>query len=102
MYHWWSWNRVLHQFSDDTYLLEKTSKQLCLDYDSLLNSSKICEVTLRQEQYEVRSHRKATIIEVDDLYRIDCELSNRIFYLAVELGYSYNNVSHKCGLSEKR
>jgi len=103
MYHWWSWNRILQQFSDDTYLLEKISNQVCLDsMAGLLNSAKVCNMTLWQEQDGMRFYSEAPVIKVDELYRIDCELANRVFYLAVEFGYDYDRVPHKCGSSERR
>jgi len=101
MYHWWSWNRILQQFSNDTYMLEGISSQVCLDsIGGSLNLAKVCDETIWQEQDGIRSNSEAAAIEVVELYRIDCELANRVFYLALEFGYDYDNVPHKCGLSE--
>ncbi|CAL6334431.1 unnamed protein product [Bathycoccus prasinos] len=82
-------------------MLEGISSQVCLDsIGDSLNLAKVCDETIWQEQDGIRSNSEAAAIEVDELYRIDCELANRVFYLALEFGYDYDNVPHKCGLSE--
>ncbi|CAL6333911.1 unnamed protein product [Bathycoccus prasinos] len=65
-----------------------------------LNLAKVCDETIWQEQDGIRSNSVAAAFEVDELYRIDCELANRVFYLALEFGYDYDNVPHNIGLQQ--
>ncbi|CAL6331592.1 unnamed protein product [Bathycoccus prasinos] len=40
-------------------------------------------------------------ITAEDLYKVDCELANRVFYAAIEYGYTtYDTVLRKCGPPE--
>lgn len=104
MYHWWSWNRILHDLSDLTYLAENLNLYtLCtssfLNYPDLF---KKCEnKPVNSDHLLDKKKEPKREITAEDLYKIDCELANRIFYSAIEYGYEkYENVIRKCGMAE--
>lgn len=103
MYHWWSWNRVLHSFSDLTYLVEEMEffsvcKRSFEEHPDLV---KKCRGNTTPNKQIVSREEASKVLSSETLYRVDCELANRIFYLAVEYGYeSYESVIRKCGLPE--
>ena len=101
MYHWWSWNRVLQQFSDDTYLLEKNFfTQICENNVHVFELN-VCKILSQYQNVHPQSSSNVYTITPDYLYKIDCELANRIFYAAIEFGYEYETALKKCGIPEK-
>ena len=104
MYHWWSWNRILHQFSDYTFLAENIEfSSLCMDtfhdFPALIDKCK--KIKAHSVHHVAENSKSNADLSVEDLYQVDCELANRIFYAAIEYGYtSYDTVLRKCGEAE--
>lgn len=104
MYHWLSWNRIIKNFADLTYLAETTTfSSICSrsfeDFPELIGycSEDSSQETIKYESMEASHY----IIDVNQLYRVDCELANQVFYLAIEFGYEkYEFTPRKCGFAE--
>ena len=101
MYHWWSWNRVLQRFSDDTYLLENNFFTQICENNAHIFEAKACKILSQYQNINPQSSSNLNTITSDYLYKIDCELANRIFYAAIEFGYEYETILKKCGTPEK-
>ena len=103
MYHWWSWNRILQEFSEYTFLLENMDfLSLCQssfnDFPDLVEKCKKNEI---RGKYVHLPKSKPIDLKAEDFYQVDCELANRIFYAAIEYGYTtYDTVLRKCGAPE--
>jgi len=104
MYHWWSWNGVLHSLSDYTYITEKVEfisvcRSSFKEYPDLVRRCMRANTTVRKDL--VNKDKSSKVLRAEALYRIDCELANRIFYSSIEYGYvSYESVIRKCGSPE--
>ena len=105
MYHWWSWNRILQKFSDYTFLMENMEfLPICeSSFNGFPDLVEKCKKDKLHTEYPppLAKSKFSEDLSAEDLYQVDCELANRVFYAAIEYGYTtYDTVLRKCGVPE--